>query len=120
MGQLTPLVLIQQIVVELQDVVLAGPQTCEAPLPLQQYGEPELQRFCAIGFCLAQFGLGGEGGAGGPRGSAFGWGSRLSSLGPSAIGELFVFGSAKGMARPVVRHRVTRARRVLLWRRMVT
>jgi hypothetical protein len=49
-GKPTPLVLIQQIVVEAQDTEAAGPQTCAAPLPLQQYGEPELHRFWAMGF----------------------------------------------------------------------
>lgn len=61
------MVLIQQIVVDAQDTEAAGPQTCDAPLPLQQYGEPEVQRFWAIGFWVGQFGGGGGGGGGGVR-----------------------------------------------------
>jgi hypothetical protein len=54
----------QQIVVAEQDTELAGPQTCAEPLPLQQYGEPEVQRFWAMGFCEGHppAGLGGVGG----------------------------------------------------------
>jgi hypothetical protein len=48
--QLTPLVLMQQIVVDSHFVVLAGPQTVDCSEPLQQYGEPELQTLLAIGF----------------------------------------------------------------------
>jgi hypothetical protein len=44
----------QQIVVAVQVVELAGPHTCPAPLPLQQYGEPEVHRFWAMGFCEGQ------------------------------------------------------------------
>jgi len=42
---LTPLVLIQQIVMEEQATLLAGPQTREAPLPEEQYGAPDVQTF---------------------------------------------------------------------------
>jgi hypothetical protein len=48
---LTPLVLMQQIVVLVQVVVDAGPQTLEAPDPVQQYGLPELQMLFAMGCC---------------------------------------------------------------------
>ena len=75
-GLLTPLVLMQQIVVDEQDTELAGPQTCAEPLPLQQYGEPEVQRFWAMGFCEGQLAgdpPGGVGGVGGLfRGSGMG------------------------------------------------
>ena len=52
---LTPLLFMQQIVVEVHLVVLEGPQTIEFPDPLQQYGEPELQTLLAMGFWGEQF-----------------------------------------------------------------
>src|SRR5580700_1964247 len=48
---LTPSVLMQQIVVLVQVVVDAGPQTLPAPDPEQQYGLPELQMLFAMGCC---------------------------------------------------------------------
>ena len=55
--ELTPLVLIQQIVVVVHCVVLAGPQTMDFPEPLQQYGDPELQTLLAMGPWVGQFEL---------------------------------------------------------------
>jgi hypothetical protein len=52
---LTPLLFMQQIIVEVHLVVLDGPQTIEFPDPLQQYGEPELQTLLAMGFWGEQF-----------------------------------------------------------------
>lgn len=48
------MVLMQQIIVEEQVVEPAGPQTCDEPLPMQQYGDPEVRRFWATESCLGQ------------------------------------------------------------------
>ena len=44
----------QQIVVDSHVVVLEGPHTVDLPVPLQQYGEPELQTLLAMGFWAEQ------------------------------------------------------------------
>lgn len=49
----------QQIVIEEQATLLAGPHTCDAPLPEQQYGAPDVQTFCETVFGQLPFFPGG-------------------------------------------------------------
>ena len=86
--------LIQQIVIEEQATLLAGPHTCEAPLPEQQYGAPDVQTFCDTVFGQLPFFPGGV--------SALRLSSSLTwGLGPSSedtSDEISDDGSARGIA----------------------
>jgi hypothetical protein len=87
----------QQIAIEVHSTVPAGPHTCEAPVPVQQYGAPEVQRFCAIGCWHLSF----------LAGSRLSWASRSGELGEDAFGEA----SATGIARVLGRRKRNRAER---------
>ncbi|KAH8657134.1 hypothetical protein BGZ60DRAFT_416883 [Tricladium varicosporioides] len=115
-SQLTPFVLMQQIVVDVHFVVAEGPQTAPAPLPLQQYGDPEVQRFWLTGCVEGQLGLCGG------RSGLFARGARRSLKGlmcaiGSGTGAGAGIGSATGIAVAMLTLTQTdvKTRRDLIW-----